>query len=1111
MTRSLSPSRLNDFLGCRHQSALWLDGIEPDDVVDETLELVRQRGFEHEAEVLKRLEAEHGTAVRIPGEGPYDERAAATLAAIKAGAPLIYQAALIHDGWLGLPDFLIRRTARDGASIYIPEDAKLARKPKPEHLLQLGVYADLLERVVGQAPSEGVIHVARGDPVRFDLRRTRFILKRLMRRFEDFIGSTPRVSRVLPCAACVQCNYKARCDQEWRDADSPHFVAGLTSDQVVKLEQAGVATLAALAAMSDGAFVQGIGDLTLNKLRAQARLQVGARQQGRLGVEVLPVEAGRGFTLLPPPSSGDLYFDMEGDPLYESGLEYLFGLWGPLTPGGEAEFLPLWAHDPTAEKAAFERLMRIFVDHLARYPDAHIYHYAPYEPTALKRLAMRYATMETELDQMLRDHRFVDLYRVARQGLIAATEGYSLKDLEKIYWGERAGAVTNAAASIVEYERWRVTPDEAILQAIASYNRDDCVSTAKMHRWLEGLRPANGAYLPSHSQGEEKPDKSAERAALEQQKQALAARVRAAASGDPAVRDTVAELLWFHQRAQKPGWWSVFERQTWSDDELIDDAESLGLLQLDSSVAPQAEKQSLLRTFRFPPQDTKLKVGDTPKVSNPLSHGGTIIDLAADEGRIVLKRGAKAGDYPDRFSLLAAPLDQQQLPVAVMGFAERFANGSLASDSSLMDFLMRRPPRFRSRAGGAPVLDTGEELLSGTIRAVSDLDGSCLFVQGPPGTGKTFTIAAVILDLLRQGRRIGVASNSHRAINKVLEEVEARAKIDGQTFKGAKKGSKDDPDTHFDSDHIVSVFRSEDVSTAHQLVGGTAFHFCRSDQRGLYDYLIVDEAGQVSLGNLVAMASAARNLVLVGDQMQLAQPIQGVHPGETGLSALDYLLRGAATVLPESGILLNVSRRMRPEICDFISSAFYDGRLTSHADTQNRELVIGADAHSALRPAGIVWLPVVHAGRTQSNPIEADVIADLIRSLQTQKVRRANGAVQAITARDILVVAPYNLQVNLLKQRLPRDVAVGTIDKFQGQEAPVVILSMTTSRGEDAPRGTHFLFNGNRFNVAVSRAQCLAVIVHGKDLLEGTWRGMDDLVRLNVFAQAEVIAETAKK
>lgn len=1105
MTRSLSASRLNDYLGCPHQSALWLAGVSPNAAPDPTLELIRERGFEHEAVVLKHLEDALGAAASIPSDGAMPSRVDATLQAIKAGAALIYQGALVHGNWLGLPDFLIRTSAAEGAA-YIPEDAKLARKAKAEHVLQLGIYAELIESVLGHPVSEGVIHVGGGVPARFDLRRTRFILKRLMQRFEAFVAQPNRSTRPVPCAACAQCDYRARCDAEWRAIDSPHFVAGVTGDQVVKLELAGVKTLVDLARLPDTATVPGIGDPTLHKLRAQAHLQLKARESGVLSAEVLPVTPGRGFRLLPAPDPGDVYFDMEGDPLYDGGLEYLFGLWGALTPGAEPEFLPLWAHDHAAEKAAFERLIGIFTAHLARYPGAHIYHYAQYEPNALKRLAMRYATMEAELDQMLRDNRFVDLYRVARQGVMASTEGYSLKDLEKIYWGQRSGEVTNAAASIVEYERWRTAPDQAILDAIASYNKDDCVSTAEMHRWLERQRPVGCDYQPANDASSGKPDRSADRVALEMQKQQLAARVRMSSLGDPQLRDTIAELLWFHQRAQKPGWWSVFERQAWSDDELVDDAESLGGLQRDPNVALRPDKRSVLTTFRFPPQDTKLKVGDTPKISTSLGYAGTIVELAADEGWIVLKRGANAGEYPDCFGLLAAPLDQRQLPVAVSAFAERFASGDLAGDSALMDLLKRAPPRFRDRAVGEQVLKDGEEILAGTVRAVSALDGSCLFVQGPPGTGKTFTIAAVIVDLLRQGHRVGVSSNSHKAINKVLEEVEKRAKASQQAFSGAKKGTKDDVETHFDGAYVTTVHNSEDVTGAHQLVGGTAFHFCRTDQQGSYDYLIVDEAGQVALGNLVAMAGAARNLVLVGDQMQLAQPIQGVHPGETGLSALDYLLQGLATVPPERGILLNESRRMRPEICDFVSEAIYDGRLSAHPDTLRRELVLSVGAHPAVRSAGFVFLATQHAGRTQSNPVEADAIANLVDSLLGQSVRRLDGSVTPLTLKDILVVAPYNLQVNLLKLRLPAGAKVGTVDKFQGQEAAVVILSMTTSRGEDAPRGTEFLFNSNRFNVAVSRAQCLAIVVHGADLLEGSWRRIEDLKRLNLFAHAEAVA-----
>jgi uncharacterized protein len=300
---------------------------------------------------------------------------------------------------------------------------------------------------------------------------------------------------------------------------------------------------------------------------------------------------------------------------------------------------------------------------------------------------------------------------------------------------------------------------------------------------------------------------------------------------------------------------------------------------------------------------------------------------------------------------------------------------------------------------------------------------------------------------------------------------------------------------------------SKDVGVEFQLVGGTAFHFCRDDQRQQFDYLIVDEAGQVSLGNLVAMGPAARNIVLVGDQMQLAQPVQGVHPGESGLSCLEYLLQDKATVPADRGILLTESRRLHPALCTFISEAIYDGRLTAHRDAAARKLVLAPGAHRALQPAGITFLGLKHEECTQSSLQEVEAIAKLIEDLLIHRVQRSTTSTTPLTLGDILVVAPYNMQVNLLKQRLPTGTKIGTVDKFQGQQAAVAILSMTTSRGEDAPRGTEFLFNRNRFNVAISRAQCLAVVVHSHELLEGSWLRADDLQRLNLLAHAEMVAK----
>jgi predicted RecB family nuclease len=1097
---SLSASRLNDFLGCPHQAALWLAGIKPEGEVDATLQLIRDKGFEHESAVLAQLEKLHGPADSIPPDGSFSDRIRLSREAIERGAKLIYQGALSKEAWLGYPDFLLRT----GSGTIEPEDAKLSRKAKGEYLLQLGIYAELLETLFGIPVRNGTIHVAAGDPESFDLRRTRYILRRLMRSFERFVADEVRATKPRPCAACQQCDYKARCEDEWRAADSPFFVAGLSGAQVAKLAAVGINTLSQLAALVPTTKVDGMGAETVAKLSAQARLQLGERESGTHSFELLPVARGRGFGMLPAPDEGDLFFDMEGDPLTSEGLEYLFGIYGRLNGSKDPVFKPIWAHDAAAEKAAFETTVRLFIDQVKRHPGAHIYHYAAYEPTALKRLAMRYATMEGELDQLLRERRFVDLYRVVVQSLRASTEAYSLKDLEALYWHERTGDVKTASASIVEYERWCLIKDSAILNSIEDYNKDDCVSTAYLRDWLESLRPAGVKFEIIDETGAEKREQSADRAQLEARKQALAVRVRACTHGDARVRDLVAELLWFHQRSQKPGWWALFERQAWSEDELVDDAESLGGLRLDRSTPPVQVKRSFDTTYIFTPQDTKLKIGDKPRNAETLGKPGTIVDLDAEEGRVVLRRGMKGGDMPERLNLVPAPIDMQGVPTAVLAFAERFAAGPAQSDQALLDILLRHAPRLKGRSTGLPVRNPGEPLTDAVIRAV-DLDHSYLFIQGPPGTGKTYNAAHAIIALLRAGKRVGVSSNSHKAINKLLSEVEKRAAESQFRFCGVKKGNEDKPETEFHGLNITTITDSKDTAPQHRLVGGTVFHFCREDQRGTYDYLFVDEAGQVSLGNLVAMAGAAANIVLVGDQMQLPQPVQGVHPGETGLSSLEYLLEGRATVPDDRGILLNETRRLHPTLCGFISEAIYDGRLQAHPSTAERYLVVKPGAHAALRTAGLSFVPVAHDGCTQSSRAEAETILKLITEACKQSVVR-KGKETPITLKDILVVAPYNLQVNLLRQLLPEGAQVGTVDKFQGQEAAIVIISMTTSKGTEAPRGTEFLFNPNRFNVAISRAECLAIVVHGAELLEGAWTKIDDLRRLNLFAHAEAVA-----
>jgi uncharacterized protein len=249
------------------------------------------------------------------------------------------------------------------------------------------------------------------------------------------------------------------------------------------------------------------------------------------------------------------------------------------------------------------------------------------------------------------------------------------------------------------------------------------------------------------------------------------------------------------------------------------------------------------------------------------------------------------------------------------------------------------------------------------------------------------------------------------------------------------------------------------------------------------DYLFVDEAGQIALANLVAMGTSTKNIVLLGDQMQLGQPVQGSHPGRSGDSTLDFLLDGLATIPPERGIFLANTWRLHPDICSFISEAVYDGRLKSEASTINQKLVLKTNAHAALKPTGIKYIPAIHDGCSQRSEQEANLVKEIIETLLQQSFIDTYGNTHSLTIKDILIVAPYNQQVNLLKRILQKDAQVGTVDKFQGQEAQVVIMSMTTSSAEEMPRHMEFLFSKNRINVALSRARCLAIFIANPELM----------------------------
>ncbi len=1054
-----SPSDLSGFLACEHLTVLELAGTPKPERDDPQVELVRRKGEEHELAYLETLRAEGRTIAEIRIEDrDWRAAAAATEAALGSGVDVVYQGVFLDGRWRGVADFLLRRA--DG--FYEALDTKLARHAKPSYILQLCFYNEQLARIQGHEPPRIHVRLGSGELASFRPEEFGAYYRRVRGRLERFAADPP-ATEPWPCEHCAICDFKPLCDARWDEVDHLSRVAGIRRAQIEKLLVAGIATLADLGRAA-GEPPAGVAAETWAKIRGQAELQLWARENGADRYELLPLQAGAGFALLPEPSPGDLFFDFEGNPFWDrdGSLEYL---WGILD--ADRNFTPLHASDHESERLALEQFVDLVHARLAEHPGMHVYHYAAYEITALKRLMGRYGTREDEIDDLLRRGVFVDLLAVVRNGIRASRPGYGLKEMEAFLDFERQAEVKDGGSSIVVFERWMQTRDPALLDQIDAYNEEDCIATLLLRDWLlERKREAIEQYGPIPPVEVEEPKPTSEqavaRAALQQELL-------------DAGHETAAHLLEYHRREQKPVWWAFFDRLEHTADELVEDPEAIG--GLEPVGEPEQIDRSLAHTFTFPAQELKLRAGQDVRDPATGKGAGTLLSLDREERRLVLKRGRTFTDVPLPKALIpGGPYftgDQEDA-------LARFGRSLLAGDHAYpaLESILGRVP------SGREIQTTDLDELKALVRS---LDGRHLVIQGPPGSGKTWTSGRLIADLIDGGHTVGVASTSHKAIHKLLDEVEDAAAEIGLNFEGLKKASGGNPESEYEHDHFVSVHASDDCAGV-DVTGGTAWHYARAAHDSTLDYLFIDEAGQVSLADALVMGTCARNVVLVGDPQQLAQVIQGTHPAGTDASVLTWLIGEAETIPPDRGIFLERTFRLHPDVCGYISDEFYEGRLRPDQRTAERTTPLGT---------GLRYVEVAHAGNRQESVEEVDAVRAVVDELL--------GA--GVGAGEVMVVSPYNAQVNLLRDALPAAVAVGTVDKFQGQEADVVVYSLASSSGGDVPRGLEFLLSRNRLNVAISRARCLAYLVASPRLLEVNCRTIPQMRLANALCRFVELAE----
>ena len=1152
-TLIVSATDLVGYLACDHLASLELGRVQglwdkPVRRDDPTIALIQEKGDLHEAEYLASLRASGLSVVEIAREDlrtPDQLRAAQaiTLDAMRSGADVIFQATFFDGRWRGHADFLFKRPDRPSPGLgtwsYDIADTKLARSVKGGAILQMCVYAALLEGLQGIAPEW--LHVITGDGVRHPHRTDdfsayfRYVRARFDARLEDGLADGPADTYPNPVDHCRVCTWYPTCIGRRREDDHLSIVAGMRRLDTERLTQAGVPTLASLAVLDPALAIEGIAAPQLNRVREQARLQLHERVTHERVYELIapdPADSGRGLGALPEPSSWDLFFDIEADPwATEVGLEYLLGVVEEVD--GQPRYIDIWATSQDEEKAAFERFVRLVIDRLDAHPEMHVYHYGGYESGAIKRLMQRHSTCAEAVDRLLRGEVLVDLLNVVRQGVRASVERYSLKDIEKFYMPKREGPVTDAGFSVVAFEGWLKTGDPAILQGIADYNRDDCVSTWMLRSWLEDRRteavarwPELGWVRPVAAAPEPTVSVADWLRALEGRIVGLTAGLAADdRSPEADARRLLADLLDWHRREEKSEWWHWFDLKDKTIEELVVERDAIGGLEFLDDL--RTEGRSLVRRYRFEPQDHGFDLGDKPVDKESGGGAGTIVFLDDTAGIIDLKRQSSS-EWPHPRALIPAPpRDSRELKAAMLRVADEVIATGIDGPGAyraVRDMLLRATPR-RASGWGDPLVQPGEDVLDAARRLALELDAGVLPIQGPPGTGKTYAGARMILDLVGNGKLVAITAQSHKTISNLLEAVmaaatEARtAGKPGVRVRAIQKADQDgDHAGHLDG--VTRVGSNAEVadaldSGAVDVVAGTGWLLAREEFAGRFDVLFVDEASQMSLANAVAIGSCARSIVLIGDPNQLPMVSQGVHPAGAAGTSLEHLVGDAVTVAPERGLFLETSRRMHPDVNAFISPAFYAGLLETHPETARR--VVGGD-DQVLSGSGVRWLPTPHTGNGPRSKEEAEVVADAVTALLQMTWRDVDGAQRRLTTDDVIVIAPYNAQVAEIQATLVRRLGergnVGTVDKFQGREGVVAIYSMASSSREDAPRDMTFLYSRNRLNIAISRARSVALLVASPTLLEAGCRTpeqmwmVDALCRYAEVAQAQAAART---
>lgn len=1109
-----SASDLSNHIHCKHLTNLNYDvvqGLKEKPISNnKVLEVLRERGIDFENSFLIELEAKGFSIVKIQ-QDESDARQK-TIDAMRQGVDYIYQARLSNDKWQGWADFLIKvdTPSKLGNWSYEVIDTKLSTQTRAGTILQISLYSEIIEEIQSVLPEN--MHV-RTPESEISYRVNDYIsYLRLIKKRLDIAITAPISTYPEPCSHCDICNWWEHCNSIRRKDDHLSFIAGMGTSQIKEVKLHGITTLEAMSEMPlPIPFKPTKGSKeTFTKLREQARVQNETRTKQKPIYELLELKENTGFYNLPEPSDGDIYLDFEGDPLVEpSGLEYLFG-WV-----FQKKYHCIWVSNLEEEKAALEQFIDFVFDKRKEFPVLHIYHYAPYETIALKRMMGKYAIKENEIDVLLRTKSFVDLHRVLKQSIRAGVERYSLKDLE-IYHGFVREMDLRTLSKfkadfefLLESKKFELITTEMKV-AIQLYNQDDCYSTLNLHLWLEKEREllvssGNIIARPIENAVEVPENINAHLERISPIYDALMHEIPLdinERNKEQQARFILANMLDWYRREQKSFWWEYFRIMELEPDELLDEKTALTYLQFTGDR--ENDKKSVIDNYAFINQENEIRSGNKVKLGNEKTLG-EVIEIDEINNIVKLRKGPSIKDTHPNTIIKFEQFSTKDKEETLIHFAEWIvANGF---ENSLNEYKVTRDLLLNNLPNLSQPLNQNTDLLEKSIDWASKLDFSYLPIQGPPGSGKSFTGSHMVLELIKKGKKIGITALSHKVIINLLDKVKKLANSQGFDLQIIYKGSTNDV-----GDYPWDIAKNVDTIVTniskYQVIAGTSFMWCNEKLKNSIDYLIIDEAGQFALIDTLVVSQASKNIIFLGDHQQLKQPMKGVHPDGTDVSALEHLLEEKKTISEEKGVFLEKTWRMHPTICSFDSEMFYESRLKSVEGLEKQRI----EGNTEFQGSGLFYKAITHEGNSNFSLEEIDAIEKITIELTKGDVFWFDDKndKKIIQDSNIKIITPYNSSVFELQKRIP-NIEIGTVDKFQGQEAAVIIYSLASSSPEDAPRGMDFLYSPNRFNVAVSRAKAIFIMVGSSKIFEPDCKSPEQIKLANPFCRFIELAETKEE